>query len=66
MAGLLLLHDLMLLIKRVSVAGSVEDEVALVANIVVPTSNSVLGLEPISSVAISSMMTASDSPAALY
>ena len=37
MAGLVLLHDLMLLIKRVSVAGSVEDEVALVANIVVPT-----------------------------
>ena len=51
MTGLLLLLDLMLLIKRVSVAVPAEDEVALVANIAVPTSNSVLGLGTISSVA---------------
>ena len=42
--GLLPLLDLMLLIKRVSFAIPVEDGVALLVNIVVPTSNSVLGL----------------------
>ena len=52
MAGLLHLLDLMLFIKRVSFAVPVEDEVVLVVNIAVPTSNSVLGLGTISSVAI--------------